>query len=793
MVKNYLLVALRHLKRQPAYSLLNILGLTIGIISSLLIVLYLSNELGYDEHHTKADRIYRVNANISEPDNAFRWASSQLPMGKTVAEEFDEIENFVRIVPQGQVKFQLGDLFYMEDDIFMVDSTMFAVFDYDLIAGNPETALINPNSLVLSESLAEKIFKGEDPMGKLVKTDTRSYSVTGIYKDTPKQSHIRPNGLISLSSTETDINNPRLWGSFGIYTYFLLNEGVSKETIDKKLEGIVDKYVAVIFDQFDIGVKYELLGIKDIHLYSDFEGEPEPLGDIKYIYVFSIVALFLILLASINYMNLSTARSMRRSLEVGIRKVMGAYRSGLIKQFLTESLVITFLSLIISIGLLFLLVPIFNQQLGTNLSVADLTNGSTILVIVGILLITSILSGSYPAFYLSAFKPAVVLKGRNVSGAGNKVLRWFLVGSQFALSIFMLLSTLIIYNQMSYLQTADLGFDKNQVMNISLNGSAQQEKWPVLYNKLMQNNNISSAATTGSAPGSGFGKNVMAVETRNGTMEDYGVDLFTVDYDYFPTLDIEIIKGRNFSKEYATDTAAAVIVNEAMVARLNWDDPIGKKFRFPQDSITTYKVIGVAKDYHHRSLYNPIEALLFIPRFNNNNALIKISGDVKTTVADINSIWDETFPGISFEYSFLDQEFMEQYEKDQLRGKLFLGFSVMMILIACLGLLGLASFIAEQRTKEISIRKVLGAEVSSLVGLLIKDFVILVLIGAIPAFIGGFFFMNDWLKNFEYHVDINVFQFATVLLIILTITVLTTGYHALKAASSNPASSLKSE
>lgn len=793
MVKNYFLVALRHLKRQPAYSFLNILGLTIGIISSLLIVLYLSNELSYDKHHSKADRIYRVNANISEPDNAFRWASTQLPMGKTVAEEFDEIENFVRIVPQGQLKFQLDDIFFMEDDIYMVDSTMFDIFDYELIAGNPVSALTNPNSIVLSESLANKMFKGNDPMGKLIKTDERSYRVTGVYKDTPRQSHIRPNGLISLSSTPTDINNPRLWGSFGIYTYFLLNEGVSKETIDKKLEGIVDKYVAVIFDQFDISVKYELLGIKDIHLYSEFEGEPEPLGDIKYIYVFSLVALFLILLASINYMNLSTARSMRRSLEVGIRKVMGAYRSGLIKQFLTESLVITFLSLIISIAMLFLLVPIFNQQLGTNLSLYDLTNGSTILVILGILLITSILSGSYPAFYLSAFKPAVVLKGRNVSGSGNKILRWFLVGSQFALSIFMLLSTLIIYNQMSYLQTADLGFDKDQIVNINLNSNAQREKWPVFYNKIIQNNNISGATTTGSVPGSGFGKNVMQVETKTGTMEDYGVDLFTVDYEYFPTLDIEIVEGRNFSKEYVTDTAAAVIINEAMVARLNWDNPIGKKFRFPQDSTRTYKVIGVAKDYHHRSLYNPIEALLFLPRFNNNNALIKVSGNAQTAIADVNRIWDETYPGIPFEYSFLDQEFMEQYEKDQLMGKLFLGFSVMMILIACLGLLGLASFIAEQRTKEISIRKVLGAEVQTLVGLLIKDFVILVLIGAIPAFIGGFFLMDDWLGNFEYHIDINVFQFIIVLLIILTITILTTGYHALKAASTNPASSLKSE
>lgn len=792
MVKNYLLVALRHLKRQPTYSFLNILGLTIGIVSSLLIVLYLSNELGYDKHHVKADRIYRVNADISEPDNAFRWASSQLPMGRTVASEFDEIESFVRIVPQGRIKFQLEDIFYQEEDVYMVDSTMFDVFTYDLISGNPSTALMNPNSIVLSESMAKKIFKSEDPMDKTLRTETRSYKVTGIYKDVPKQSHIRPRGLISLNSNP-DSNDPRLWGGFNIFTYLLLNEGVSKETIEAKLEGIVDKYVAVIFDQFNIKIKYELLAIKDIHLFSDFEGEPEPLGNIKYIYIFSAVALFLILLASINYMNLSTARSMRRSLEVGIRKVMGAYRSALIKQFMAESLLITVLSLVISILLLLILVPVFNNQLGTNLNIYDLTSTSTILIILGILLITSILSGSYPAFYLSAFKPAMVLKGRNVSGAGNKFLRLFLVCSQFALSIFMLLSTLVIYNQMSFLQNADLGFDKEQMVNIQLNGRVQREKWPVFQNKVLQNNNISSATTTGSVPGSGFGKNVMQVETREGTMEDYGVDLFSVDYEYFPTLNIEFIAGRNFSREYVTDTAAAVIVNEAMVARMNWNNPIGKKFRFPNDSVRTFKVIGVTKDYHHRSLYNPIEALLFLPAFNNNNAMIKISGDVKESVAALNRIWEETYPGIPFEYSFLDQEFMEQYETDQLRGKLFLGFSVMMILIACLGLLGLASFIAEQRTKEISIRKVLGAEVGSLVGLLIKDFIILVLIGAVPAFIAGFFFMQDWLKNFEYHIDINVFQFLIVLAIILIITILTTGYHALKAATTNPATSLKSE
>ncbi|MGB3465689.1 MAG: ABC transporter permease [Cyclobacteriaceae bacterium] len=792
MIKNYIIVALRHLKRQPAYSLLNILGLTIGIVSSLLIVLYLSNELGYDKQHSKGDRLYRINADITEPDDNFRWSTTQLPLAKTVAADLDEVESYVTIANNGRVQFKEGENTYLEEGIFLADSTLFDLFDYEILAGNPRNALTEPNTIVLSKSLADKIFKEEDPMGKMLKTEGASYKITGVYNDVAKQSHIKPRGIISLA-TYPDRNNPNYWGGFGMYSYILLREDADPEAVEAKLEGIVDKYVAIIFDQFDIKIKYELLNVRDIHLYSDYESEPEPLGNIKYIYIFSAVAFFLIILASINYMNLSTARSMRRSLEVGVRKVMGAYRSGLIKQFMAESLLITVFSLIISILLLLILVPLLNSQLGTMLDVNDLLNPLTIAVILGILLITSVLSGSYPAFYLSSFKPAVVLKGKNVSGAGNKFLRRFLVGSQFALSIFMLLSTLIIYNQMNFLQNAEMGFDKQQMVSISLNEQQTRNKWPIFKNKILQNNSIESASTSQSVPGRGFGKNVMAVETSSGTMEDYGIDLFRVDYDYFETLNIEIMQGRNFSTDYVTDTASAVIVNESMIARMNWENPIGKKFRFPSDSSRTYKVIGIAKDYHHRSLYNPIEAMLFIPAFNNEIALVKVTGDTKEAINMLNVAWNETFPGTPFEYTFLDQQFMEQYETDQLRGKLVLGFSVMMILIACLGLLGLASFIAEQKSKEISIRKVLGAETGGLVGLLIKDFVVLVLLGAIPAFIAGFLIMKNWLKNFEYHVEINVLHFLIVLIAILFVTVITTGYHALKAATSDPAKSLKAE
>jgi len=791
MLKSYLMVSIRHLMRQPTYAALNILGLTTGIVSSLLIILYLSQELSYDKHHAKADRVYRISSDITEPDNAFRWSVTQLPLGRTVKSEFEEVEQYVRFIGNGRTKFIKDDINYFEEDVYLVDSTVFDVFSFNLLSGNPQTALQNPSSMVISQTMAKKIFGNENPVGQILKTDRNSFEITGVYEDLPKTSHIIPNAMMSASTS--DRNNSQSWGGFGIYTYVLLREGVDPKVVEAKLNDIIDKYVAVIFDQFDIKIKYEMIGIKDIHLYSTFQGEPEALGNIKYIYIVAAVAVFLIVIASINYMNLSTARSMRRALEVGIRKVMGAQRGMLIGQFITESVVLTVVSLLFSLIILAVAVPIFNGALGTSLSMADILHPQLILVVVGILIVTGFVSGSYPAFYLSGFKPAAVLKGKGASRAGNKWLRRILVGIQFSISIFMLIGTFIIYDQMQYLRSKDLGFDKENVVRVLLGNQQSREKYPVFKNALKQNPNIVSVASASTAPGDGYGKNVMNVETNEGVMEDYGIDSYVVDYDYFPTLGVPFEKGRNISSEYPSDTATAVMVNEAMVARMGWDEPIGKKFQFDQDSTVFHRVVGVVKDFHQRSLYNPIEALMFIPSLNNSNVLIKTSGDVKAALSAIEASWNEVYPGIPFEATFLDEEFMEQYETDQLRGKLFLGFSLMMIFIACLGLLGLASFMAEQRTKEVSIRKVLGANTGGLVTLLVKDFVWLVLVGALPAFVLGYYFMNDWLQSFEYHVDINLLLFLVVLLIILIISVVTTGYHALKAANANPASNLKYE
>ena len=793
MLKNYFMVAIRHLKRQPGYALLNILGLTIGIASALLIVLYLNQETSYDRHHENADNIYRISSDITEPDNAFRWAVTQPPLGNTVKTEFQEISEFTRFAGGGNTRFRHNDINYEAEDLYLVDSTVFNVFSFKFIQGDPEIALAAPNSVVLNQSLAERIFKGENPMDQVLETERATYKVTGIIEDVPITSHIRPDAMISFSSNERYANS-QSWGGFGLYTYVVLNDGVDPSYVEQRLnDEIISKYVATVFDQFDIKVKYEMINIKDIHLYSDFEGEPTALGNIDYVYIFLAVAIFLVLIACINYMNLATARSMRRSLEVGIRKVMGAFRGALIRQFIVESILIALVSMIISILLLLVAVPIINSSAGTSLLLSDLLTQNIVLTLVGILIFTGLVSGSYPAFYLSGFSPIKAIKGGSGSKrTGNVWLRRVLVGLQFSISIFMLIGTLVIYQQMQYVRNADLGFNKDQVINFTLN-RATSEKWETFRTKLLQNPNVADAATATNVPGNGFGKNVMQVETNEGVMEDYGVDWYGADYDYVKVLGLEMVAGRGFSREFPSDTAASVLVNESMVERMGWDNPLGMRFQFDQDSTVFHKVIGVVKDFHHRSLYNPIEAFMIFPNLNNRQALVKIDGDIQAGLDHLEASWTELFPNVPLEYQFLDQNFLEDYESDQLRGQLFLGFALMMIIISGLGLLGLASFTAEQRTKELSVRKVLGADVKGLVILLVKDFIWLVLVGALPAFIIGYRIMNNWLNDFEYHTEINFIIFVAVLLIVATFVMLTTGFQAYKAATANPSENLKYE
>lgn len=797
MLENYIKVALRSLKRQPGYTALNIIGLTVGIASSLIILLYTFHETSFDKQHSKGDRIYRLSTQITEPDNSFKWAVMTRPAAFTIKNENPEIKQAARmngLSGQGGMRFDFNQVDYYQDNVYAADSTIFELFDYDFVAGNPETALAAPNSIVINQSMATKIFKNENPIGQTIKSGGNretSLQVTGVYKDMQQTSHLIAEALISWKTIFTGGDGS--WGNWGVFSYVLVNEGVTQETLQVKLDSTVSKYIAPIFDPINIKVKMIPVPLKSIHLTSDFEGEPVPAGDIQYVRIFTAIAIFLIIIASINYMNLATARSAKRSMEVGLRKVMGAQRSGLIGQFLAESILITLISLVLSILVMIAVVPSINSIVGTNLAIEGLLDTNVILAVIGIVFVTGFLGGCYPAFFLSSFQPAAVLKGGG-GKSGSKLLRKSLVTIQFGISIFMLIGTLIIYSQMQFVRNKDLGFDKEQMMQIDFRSRADVVKWNVLKNELVQNANIGGTASSSSTPGNGYGKLVFSIETEEGPMDPRGLDNYRVDYDFFPTLGVEIVEGRNFSLDYPSDSSQAVMVNEAMVRRMNWTNPIGKRINLTgNDSIPSALVVGVVKDFHQQSLYDPISALLFIPSRINGSAIVKITGDVSSTIDFIEAAWERTYPTTAFEYVFIDEQFMENYEADQIRGQLFLGFSGMTILIACLGLLGLASYTAEQRSKEISIRKVLGAKTQGLIGLLIKDFVILIVIAAIPASVLGYLAMIGWLESFQFHITPGFTIFASVILGTIAITVLTTGYHARKAATANPAQKLRSE
>ena len=800
MLKNFLTISLRNMRRHPGYSVLNILGLTLGILATLFILLFITKESSFDTYHEKADRIYRISSAIQEPDDAFRWSVTQAPLAPQLKEDYPEVEQYVRFVPNGRTRLELKEKFYFVEKVFVVDSTVNDVFTFDFVRGDANTALREPNSIVLDETTAARIFGTEDPMGKVFKTPSdRDYKVTGVYKDMPGNSHLIAEAMISSNSIPGLMTiTPQQWGSFGMYSYVLLKEGTDPDAFAAKLPEVITKYVATIFDQFEIKVQYELLPLKTIHLNSTFQGEPEPSGEKSFLYIFGAVALFILMIACINYMNLSTARATMRSMEVGVKKVLGSGRKELIWQFLSESLVFTLISLILSFGLAHLLLNSFNSTFNVSLDRNLLWSPQIQIGAIAIVLISGILGGSYPAFYLSAFNPIHVLKGTLAKGSGNPLLRKSLVVVQFIITIFTIVSMGVIYNQMHYLRNKNIGFDKDHIMTFSIQGPDAGSKILILRDKLLQNPKITLVGTATTSPGNGFGKQVMNVENETGVMEQYGVDNYGVDYDFFPTLGVEIVAGRNFSRDFGTDTSSAVMVNASMVKRFGWTDPIGKKFQFgPVDTLPFVQVVGVVKDFHQQSLYEPIAPLLFYLSSNNSEVHARINpsdaGDVSHIITYAEKQWNESFPNTPFEYQFVDEAFYKLYAADQIRARIFALFSILMLLIACLGLLGLASFTAEQRGKEISVRRILGAKTSDIVVLLTSNYALLISIATIPAFIAAWIFMHRWLGTFAYHSEMNYWLYALAFVIVLLIALATTGYHALKAVSADPVERLRNE
>jgi putative ABC transport system permease protein len=801
MLRNFFVIAWRSMRRQRGYTLLNIVGLTTGISASLLILMYVTQQLSFDVQHLKRDRIVRISSDISEPDDSFRWSVSQGPLGPELARRFPEVEATVRVNDNGQVQIKRDDQTFLEEKAFTVDSSVFQVFTFDLLAGDALTALRDPNSVALARSVAARVFGTDDVASTLGRTltigESEQVKVTAIYEDMPSTSHLIMRIMRPIEDPEGRMERPGAWGGFFLYTYALLQPGTTPEAFAAKLPAVITEFVVPIFEQYGVTVKYEVIRLADIHLESTFQGEPKPTGSKEYLYIFGAIGIFLLLLACINYMNLATARSQHRAREVGVRKTMGAYRGHLVGQFLAESLFQALLALTLSLGVVYLSLPFFNHMLDLPLTFRSLWQWQVLLGMLGILTVTGLAAGSYPAFYLSSFHPADVLKGTTgKTTGGNRLLRQALVVVQFSISLFMLVSTGVVYDQLRYLDDKDLGFTQSPVIQFSIANAADLEKWPVLRQKLLAISGVEAAATTGSVPGQGYGKNLTPVETNEGEMVERGVDLYPVDYDYFPTMEMQVIAGRNFDRGRGLDSTHAVMVNEAMVQRMAWTEPIGKKvtLNFGGDTPTEAQVIGVVRDFHQQSLYEEISALMFLRGDQNRMQVLRIEGaKVDQTLAQVEAAWKSVFPTTPFVYEFQDEAFMEQYQAEAHRSQLFMLFSILTILIACLGLLGLASFTAEQRTRELGIRKIVGASVPQLVRLLTQEFVLLVLLATPLGFVAAWWFMRDWLTEFAYHTELSGATFALALVATLAITLMTTSYHAYRAATINPAQALRQE
>jgi putative ABC transport system permease protein len=789
MFKNLLKTAFRHIVKHPGYSFLNIMGLSLGIASALFLIIYVSDEVSYDRYHDNADRIYRVSSRITEPDDQFTWNVAQIPFGPQVVQDYPEVESFVRFINMPRSLYRYEDKEFNEENFFFVDSTLFDIFTYKVIKGEVKSALLEPKKIILTEKVAIKYFGSSDAIGKTLTSGNDAYEVTGVIDDVPFNSHFRFDAIASRNNLPKQIGS---WGNFGVFTYLLFPENMDVKAFETKMQGMYAAYMEPIFGAMNIKIEYILEPVTKIHLYSTNPGEPEPTGSITYVYIFAIVALFLLLIAAMNYMNLATARSARRAREVGLRKVVGSRRTPLIMQFLSESMAFTLISLIISIVLLVVLMPKFNLLAGKSFDMHVLYSPVVLISLAGVILVVGIFGGSYPAFFLSRFSPLTVLKGQITQGTAGSLFRKILVVIQFSVSVIMIVCTLVVFRQLNHLKTMDQGFDQKNVVSLELN-RAMIRKYPALKLALLENPNIKYVSSTDTPMGEGSGKQLFNVETDQG-MSQRGINFAIVDHDFIEALGIKIVEGREFREDMPSDTLSGVVVNETFVKRMGWSDPIGKRIEAGDENAYRARVIGVMQDYHQTGMYNEIESLLLGYRTLNNIVYIKLSDDnVQQTMSYIESSWKEIFPDQPYEYTFLSERFNRQFEADEKRGLIFTMFTVLAIIIACLGLFGLVSYMVEQRTKETGIRKVFGASEGTILRLISKDFLILVAIAIIIAFPVSYYFMSNWLENYVYRSTIGVPLFLIAGLLTLVITFATISFKAYQAAVMNPAESIKTE
>ena len=805
MFKNYFNIALRNLWKNKGISAINILGLSLGIATCLLILLFVQKELSYDRFNEKADRLYRITFEGKMQGGEIREASVMPPVAQTLKNDYPEVEEATRLQFSGTPRITYGDKIFT-DRLAYADSNFFQVFSLPLIKGNAATALAEPNTVIITTTLAEKYFGDAEPIGKVITLKDRnaSLTVTGIIHEVPENSHFHADLFASMSGLAEA--RDQSWMTSNFYTYVVLRKGSDPQQLESKFPAMIEKYIGpqlqqgmgLTFAEFKNkgnSLGFNLQPVTDIHLHSNLTGDMEAPGDIKYVYIFSAVAVFMLLIACINFMNLSTASASKRAKEIGVRKVLGSAKSQLIKQFLLESLFVTGIALLISIGLVYFLLPLFNQLTGQQLKFNLTDHPYTLPLLIGFGLFTGILAGSYPAFFLSSFQPVAVLKGKFSTGKKTSGLRSGLVVFQFIISISLIIGTTVVYKQLSFIRHKELGYNKDQVLVI------EQTNWlnanqDIFRSYLLQDPAVQSVSISGYLPAGNSNGNNFILSADNNSQQLVKTLRYDVDENYIPTLGISMVKGRNFSPGFGTDSSG-IIINEAAAKSFGWtDDPMTHTLSHLNNdgSKQSYHVIGVVKDFHFRSLHESISPLVMVMGKDYGTMIVKVkAADINALLGRIQAKWKGLHAEAPFAYSFLDDRFNNTYKAEQYIGRILGVFAGLTIFVACLGLFGLATFMAEQRTKEIGIRKVLGADVSGLVAMLSKDFLKLVLIAFIIASPIAWYVMNRWLQEFAYRISISVWVFAITAFLAAVITLLTVSFQALRSARANPVKSLRSE
>jgi putative ABC transport system permease protein len=815
MIVNYIIFAIRLFRRDKFHSILNIIGLSTGLACSIIILLYLQNELTYDRYHEKAGRIYRIGTNVITSGQPVKFAGASPALGPRLKEEYPEIEASVRIVPLPEILFNFGEKTFYEENIAFADPSFFYVFDHKFIHGDPKRCLKDPGNIVLTESLARKYFGHDDPIGNFIKVENEHLAeVTGVIEDLPRNSHLPLHGLISFSTIAEIYPDQNFldWPMFELagYTYLLVDKTFTLQKFSPKFPAFYDKYITEDAKFYKQVFEPILQKLTDIHYGTSIRGD-YPLGNKVYIYAFFSVGILILALACINYINFATVQSAVRAKEIGVKKALGANRRTLILQTYTESLLSAFAALIIAFALVELIIhlPPFNELLNVELQHELINNPLLIVGSIALFIIIGILSGIYPAFYLSSIPPANALSGNLRPGKQGLFIRRSLVALQFIISITVVVVTLLMNDQINFMRNKDLGFKKENVVSIRLRDEDVIKSVPAIREELLKNPDIISVTTGNNRPGKPS-TGLYRFEGQNG-MEEHNFWVFWVDYEYLKTLGLELMAGRAFDKTYPADRDKAVIVNEKLVEIMGWHKPLGKRImqgvpddlpeaktdrlRFWAHADFDAKVIGVVRDFNFHSLHNEIRPMMMrMQQKTAGSLIVRFKGEsILKTMAFLEKKWKEINIHRPLIHSFLDEELDGLYKADQQQNKLIRVFSYICILISCLGLLALTSFSSARRTKEIAIRKAHGASAVQIVVLLFKEIVYLVVVASIIAIPISLKLIYMWLQNFAYKTDINIPIFLITAIAALAIAFLTASYHYIKVASANPVDSLRYE